>query len=704
MSSNVTLLGRRDFLHAGGLGAGLLLGFFLPETSKLAAQGRRQAMAVKPEAYIQIAADDTVTFLTTKAEMGQGTVTSLSMLLAEELGCDWAKVRTEFAPVDPALYGMQGVVGSASVRTLWMPLRQAGATARAMLMEAAARQWSVDAASLRTENGFVVGAQRASYGSLSKAAAALPIPASVKLKDPSTFTLIGKPMKRLDTPDKVNGKAQFGIDARVSGMVYASVVRCPVFGGKVASFDAAKAKAFPGVTRVLPIATGIAVVGENTWAAMQGAKALEIQWDEGPNSSQSTAAISKLFRQLAEQPGAIAKATGDPVQAFAAAAKKVDAEYEAPYLSHAPMEPLNCTAVVRADSCEIWASTQMQTGSRDTAAKTAGLPPDQVKVNTLYMGGGFGRRARVDYVAETVEIAKTMPGVPVKLTWSREDDMRHDYYRPASYVRFSGAVDADGWPSVFTARVACPSFAGGRSGSGVDGTAVEGLHNTEYQFPNLLVDYHRADAGIPTSYWRAVGYTQNTFFAESFLDELAAAGGKDPLEVRKRLLANSPRQLKVLTVAAEKAGWGKAPAGRFHGLGLVNNIGSFTAQVAEVSVVQGKLKVHRVVCAVDCGHVVNPAILTQQIEGGIVYGLSAALKGAITIDRGRVQQGNFDTYSVVRIDEMPLVEVHVVQTDNAPGGIGEASVPPIAPAVCNAIFAATGKRIRSLPIRPQDFA
>ena len=702
--SNVTLIGRRDFLRAGGIGAGLLIGFLLPESSKLAAQGRRPEVAAKPQAYIHIAPDNKVTFFITKAEMGQGTVTSLSMLLAEELGCDWKNVHTEFAPVDPALYGMQGVVGSASIRTLWLPLRQAGATARAMLIEAAAQQWNVDAASLRAENGFVIGSKQASYGSLSQAAAALPLPTNVKVKDAATFTLIGKSLKRLDTPDKVNGKAQFGIDARVPGMVYASIVRCPVFGGKVASFDAAKAKAFPGVTSVLQVSTGIAVVGVNTWAAMQGAKALQVQWDEGPNAAQSTAGISKMFRELAKEPGAIAKSTGDTEKGFAAAAKKLDAEYDAPYLSHAPMEPLNCTAVVNADSCEIWASTQMQSGSRDTAAKTAGLQRDQVKVNTLYMGGGFGRRARVDYVAETVEIAKAMPGVPVKLTWSREDDMRHDFYRPASYVKFSGAVDTEGWPSVFTARVACPSFAGGRGGGGVDGTAVEGLHNTEYQFPNLLVDYHRAEAGIPTSYWRAVGYTQNTFFAESFLDELAFAGGKDPLAVRKRLLANSPRQLKVLTVAAEQAGWGKAPAGRFHGLAVVNNIGSFTAQVAEVSVVNGKLKVHRVVCAVDCGHVVNPAILTQQIEGGIVYGLSAALKGAITIDRGRVQQGNFDTYNVVRIDEMPIVEVHVVQTDNAPGGIGEASVPPIAPAVCNAIFAATGKRIRQLPIRQQDLA
>ena len=697
---------RRDFLRVGVTSAaGLVLGFTLPERDKLDAQFPPPPVP-RPNAYIRIAPDETVTFTLPKVEMGQGPVTSLSQILADELDADWSKVRTEFAPVNPALYGaVQNVVGSMSIRTLWTPLRKVGATGRAMLIEAAAQKWGVAPATLRTENGFVINPAnnaRLSYGSLADAADKLPMPANVQVKDPSQFKLIGTPVKRLDTRAKSTGRANFGIDVKVPGMVYAVLARCPVFGGKVASFDASKAKAVPGVKDVVQISNGVAVVADNTWAAMQGRRALEIKWDEGPNAMQSSAAISRMFAELVTQPnGAAARKDGDAEGVLAKASKKIEAVYEVPYLSHAPMEPMNCTAHVRADGCDVWAPTQAQTASRDIAAMVTGLKPEQVLIHSQFMGGGFGRRGSADYVGEAVELSKKI-GMPVKLTWSREDDMQHDLYRPASYVKFTGSLNANGMPEAWSMKVATPPF--GFVRNGIAGTAVAGLVDLEYKVPNILIDYHPAEAGIPVTYWRAPGASQNTFFAESFLDEMAAAGGQDPLELRRKLLAGSPRLLGALNLAAEKAGWGKAPAGRFQGIGLTNNIGSYTAQVAEISVTQGKLKVHKVVCAVDCGHVVNPMILRQQMESGLVYGLAALLKGAITIDRGRVQQGNFNTYDVLRIDEMPVIETYIVPSTEAPGGGGEASTPPIAPAVTNAIFAATGKRIRRLPLRNQDLA
>ena len=686
---------RRGFLQAAG---GLLVAFALPDSLSA------DANDAKLNAYVHIAPDDAVTLFIAKAEMGQGTVTSLSMLLAEELECDWKTIRTEFPGVDPTSYGpMQGVFGSMSIRTSWNALRKAGASAREMLIQAAAQKWGVDKSQCRAENGFVVGpAGRASFGSLAEAAAKLTAPANVTLKDPKDFRVIGTSPKRLDTPSKVNGRTEFGIDCRLPGMVYAVLARCPVFGGKVVSFDDSKTKTIPGVKQVVQISNGVAVIADNTWSAIEGRKALKVTFDEGPMASASNQTIRKMFADLAKNPGAVAKTRGDAETALAGAATKIEAVYEAPYLAHAPMEPLNCTVHVRPDACDVWASTQIQTAAMAIAQQKTGLPFAKVQIHTLYLGGGFGRRGGADYIGEAVEIGKAI-GVPVKLTWTREDDLQHDMYRPGSYTRFSAALDADGWPSALHARIACPSFAGLRNG--VDFAAVEGIADLLYDVPNFLVDYHAAEAGIPTSFWRSVGYSQNTFFAESFIDELAAASGKDPLEFRRRMLQKSPRLLAVLNLAAEKAGWGQPlPKGHARGIAVVNNIGSFNAQVAEVSIENKKLRVHRVTCAVDCGETIHPAIIDQQIQSGVVFGLTAALKGNITIERGRVVEQNFNHYDMLRIDEMPRIDVHLVASHNSPGGIGEASTPPIAPAVANAIFAATGKRIRRLPIRMEDLA
>jgi isoquinoline 1-oxidoreductase subunit beta len=691
-------MNRRNFLRsAAATAGGLFVGFYIPERTPMAADTPGPGEQ-KLNAFVHVGTDDHVTLFIHKAEMGQGTVTSLSMLLAEELECDWKKIRTEFPGVSPEYGGFQGVVGSQSIRSSWTQLRQAGANAREMLVQAAAQKWGVDKSQCRAENNTVVDTAtnaRLTYGSLAEAAAKVAPPTGVTLKDPSQFRIVGKPMKRLDTPSKVNGKAEFGIDVRLPNMQYAVVARCPVFGGKVVSFDATKAKAVPGVKNVIQISTGIAVVADNTWSAMQGKRALDIKWDEGKTAAFSTPGISQTFADITKQPGQAQKTAGDAVAALGSAAKKIDAVYEVPYLAHAPMEPLNCVADVKADRCDIYASTQMQTSARAQAAKATGLNPNVVQVHTKYLGGGFGRRAQADYVGEAAEVSKAI-GIPVKLTWSREDDLQQDLYRPASLTRFAAGLDGDGWPVAFHSQTACTYFGGPR-------TAVEGIADTPYAIPNILVGSHNVDPGIPVSYWRSVGYSQNCYFHESFLDEIAVAGGKDPLELRLRLLANSPRLKGALQLAADKFGWSKPlPAGHGKGISIANNVGSNTVQIAEVSVEKGKVKVHRVVCAVDCGHVVNPAGVEQQIQSGIVYGLSAALKGGITIDRGRVVQTNFHQYDVLRIDEMPNIEVHIVPSTQSPGGIGEASPPGIAPAVCNAIFSATGKRIRRLPIRAED--
>ncbi|HEY7334185.1 MAG TPA: xanthine dehydrogenase family protein molybdopterin-binding subunit [Bryobacteraceae bacterium] len=695
-------MNRRGFFKVGaGAAGGLLIGIYLPEKSRLAAD---IASPSKLNTYVHIGSDDTITFTIVKSEMGQGTLTSLSQILAEELDCEWKNIKTEIPSPEPQ-FGMMGAFGSLSVRTTYNTLRQAGAGARAMLIQAAAQKWGVDASQCRTEKGAVVNtATNASlrYGSLADAAAKLPAPKGAALKDPKSFKLIGTSVKRIDTPDKISGRAKFGIDTRIDGMLYAVLARCPVFGGKVAAFDATKAKAVPGVKQVVQISNGVAVLADNTWNAMEGRKALQIQWDEGPNATQTSAKIRQTFMDLTAKPGAVARKVGDADQALAEAAKKIEAVYEAPFLSHSPMEPMNCTAQVRADSCEVWAPTQIQTAAQQTAMAITKLPAGKIIIHTTFLGGGFGRRGGADFVAEAVEISKAA-GVPVKLTWSREDDMQHDLYRPASYAKFAGGVDANGNLTAFTCRVASQPFAG--LNNGVDRNAVDGIANLGYGsgIPNILVDNHPTETGIPCTYWRSVGYSHNTFFTESFIDELANAAGKDPVEFRRTLLAKNPRMLGVLNLAAEKAGWGKPlPTGHYHGIGLTDNIGSFNAQVAEVSVTNGKLKVHKVTCAIDCGVVVNPAIVEQQVQSGIVFGLGPVLRQAITIERGRVMQANFNNYDPLRIDEMPVVEVHIVPSMANPGGIGEATTPNISPAIANAVFKATGKRIRHLPIRQQD--
>ena len=694
-------MNRRDFLKTSAA-AGLVLGFHLPGRAATTAPARVNA-------WVRIAPDNSVTLMIHKGEMGQGTLTSLSQLLADELDIEWTQIRTEFPPIDKA-FGMQGVVGSQSIRTGWDPLRRAGAAARQMLAQAGAKRWGVAETEVRAVNGVVTNTAsgaKFTYGELAEDAAKLQAPSRPKLKDPSEFRYIGKSMKRLDTRDKVSGKTRFGIDVRIPGMVYAAVARSPVVGGKVISFDATKAKAIPGVKDFVRIPSGIAVIADNTWSAFEGVKALDLQFEDGPNAQFSTAGISKMLTEKTLKPGVSARKVGDAPAAIAGAAKTVEAVYEVPYLSHAPMEPPNCVVHVREDGCDVWASTQMQTMAYQIAVKITGLAPEKVNLHSEFMGGGFGRRGSSDFVAEAVEIGKAIK-VPVKLTWSREDDLRHDFYRPASVTRFAAGLDAAGWPVGLSACVACPSIMFSTMGmepfKGIDPTSVEGLGDLRYDIP-LDVSYHWTEAGLQVSYWRAVGYTQNTFFAESFVDELAAAGGKDPVELRRRMLTKSPRLLNVLNLAAEKAGWGKPlPAGRSRGIAVVNNVGSFTAQVAEVSVdkgKKGKVTVHRVVSVTDCGHVVNPAIIEQQIRSAVVYGLSAALKGEITVKNGRVEQTNFHQYDVLRIDETPNVEVHIVPSTEAPGGIGEAGVPALAPAVMNAIFAATGKRLRKLPVREQ---
>src|SRR3989449_9186803 len=718
------LVSRRTFVATtAAVGGGLLLGFRLPplEPNDLFA----------PNAFVRIDRDGRVTLIMHKVEMGQGTYTSMPMLLAEELEVELSQVQLEHAPPDDAryaepLFGVQETGGSTSVRGNWEPLRRAGATARALLVAAAAQTWKVDPSSCHAARGQVIHAptgRSLTYGALVATAAALPLPRHVGLKDPKDFKLIGTPAKRLDAPDKVNGTAQFGIDVAVPGMKVATLAACPVFGGKVASVDDARAKGIKGVQQVVRLDDAVAVVADHMWAAKQGLAALDIRWDEGPNAKLSTADIVQQLAAASEKAGVVARNEGDASKALAGAVRKVEAVYEVPFLAHATMEPVNCTVHVRPDGCDIWVGTQVPTFTQTAAAKLTGLPRDKVRVHNHLLGGGFGRRLEVDFVIRAVQIARQVAS-PVKVVWTREEDIQHDMYRPYYYDRIAAGLDEHGMPIAWTHRIAGSSImdrvinqlfpktlrvmrAAGLHQlvamvKGLDVDAVEGAAEPPYTLPNIRVEYVRQEPpGVPTAFWRGVGPTHNIFVVESFIDELAAAAKQDPFEYRRALLAGSPRAKGVLELAAAQAGWGRPlPPGSGRGSALLHAFGgTYIAQVAEVSVSkQGDVRVQRVVCAVDCGIIVNPDTVRAQMESGIIFGITAALFGEITIKDGRVEQTNFNNYRMLRINEAPAIDVHLVKSMEPPGGIGEPGTSVVMPAVTNAIFAATGKRIRKLPV------
>ncbi|MGN8116684.1 molybdopterin cofactor-binding domain-containing protein [Labrys sp. 22185] len=707
-------LDRRAFLKAGAaIGGGFVLTLALPPLagSPVAAA---EAKDFAPNAFIRIDRQGLVTLVMPMVEMGQGVYTAQAMLLAEELEVGLHQVKLEHAPPDDKLYGnallgSQATGGSTTIRAFWQPLRQAGAAARTMLVAAAAKRWNVDAAKLTTRDGSVLNpASNATlgYGELADEAATMPVPApeSLKLKDPKDFKLLGTPAKRLDTPDKVVGKAEFGIDVKLPGMKVAAIAISPVFGGKPKSVDDKAVLAVKGVRQVVKTDDAVAVVADHMGAAKKGLAAANITWDDGPNAKVDSAQIISQLTEASKQPGAVARNEGDTAKALAGAATKLEAIYQVPFLAHAAMEPMNCTVHVRKDGCEVWVGTQVPTMAQAIAAEITGLPKDKVKVYNHLIGGGFGRRLEADGVARAVKVAQQVDG-PVKVIWSREEDIQHDMYRPYYFDRMSAGLDASGKPVAWTHRISGssilaryfpPAFK-----DGIDSDAVEAAAEPPYALPNIHVDYVRVEPpGIPTSWWRGVGPTHNVFVVESFMDELAAAAKADPVAYRKELLAHNPRALGVLTLAAEKAGWGKPlPKGRGRGVSVQFAFGSFMSMVAEVeTAADGTLKVHRLTCAVDCGLQVNPDTIAAQVEGGAIFGLTAALHGAITLKDGRVEQGNFDTYLPMRIDEVPVVETHLVKSAEAPGGIGETATVAVGPAVANAVFAATGKRVRTLPI------
>jgi isoquinoline 1-oxidoreductase beta subunit len=716
--SETSKASRRSFLKgAAAISGALVIGVHLDPTKAFAAAPNDPPM---PNAFVRIAPDNTVTVLSKHLDMGQGVSTGLTTIVAEELDADWSQMRSATAPADAKLYNnlafgpVQGTGGSTSIANSWEQLRKAGAAARAMLIGAAAEKWKVPASSITIEKGVLKSGNRtATFGELAADAARQPIPTDVKLKDPKDFKLIGTRLPRLDSADKTDGKAVYALDIKRPGMLTAVIKRPDRFGSTVKSFDAAAAKAVPGVVDVVAVPNGVAVVAKNTWSAIQGREALtKVEWDESKAEKRGTGELLAEYKQLASTKGLPAANRGDAAKGIAGAVKTIETEFNFPYLAHAPMEPCNCVIEKTADGVTIYAGSQFQTIEQATVAAIMGLKPEQVKIETLWAGGSFGRRANpaADYIAEAATVLKAIDGrAPVHLVWTREDDIKGGYYRPIFYHKVRAGIAADGTIAGWQQSIVGQSFMVGTPfeafavKEGVDGTSVEGASDTNYAIANLAVELHSPKVNVPTLWWRSVGHTHTAHVVEVTVDELANAAGKDPVEYRLAMLKDQPRHAGVLRLLAEKANWGpKAGAGKGRGVALHESFNTVVGSVVDVSVVDGKIKVEKVVCVVDCGIAVNPDVIAAQIEGGIGFGLGAALHDEITMDKGVVEQSNFDGYIPLRISEMPKVEVHIVPSANAPTGVGEPGVPVIAPALSNAIFNATGKRLRSLPFKLED--
>jgi isoquinoline 1-oxidoreductase subunit beta len=712
-------LSRRSFIKSTALVAGgLVVAFSIPQAKRfMGVANAAEAMPLPaPNAFLRIGADDSITVMLAHSEMGQGVWTTLPMLIADELDADWSKVKVEHAPAAPAYihtaYGIQITGGSSTTWSEFDRYRQAGALTRALLMQAAAKQWNVPVTELRTENGAVIhGTQQLRYGQLVETASQLETPTSVTLKKPEQWKFIGKATKRLDSTEKINGTAKFGQDVQFDGLKVAMVARAPVFGTSLKTVDDSAALKIPGVIKVVKVPTGVAVIAEHYWAAKQGREALKLEWDVAGHDKPDSAALLKQYQALAQQPGLQAANAGDVVAASKQAKQAVTAEYVLPYLSHAPMEPLNCAVKISDQGCDIWTGTQMQTTDQASAAKILGLKPEQVNIHTQFLGGGFGRRAnpRADFVSEAVQVAKAA-GLPVKTVWSRVDDIKGGFYRPMFVHRATVALDKQGKPLAWQHTLVGQSIIKGTPfeafmiKEGIDATSVEGVADSPYVkgTANHQVQLHSVQSDVPVLWWRSVGHSHSGFVMESLIDELAHASKQDPLAYRRQLLKDHPRHLAALNLASDKAGWGKPlPKGVFRGIAVHESFGSYVAQVAEVSVKDGEVKVHRVVVAIDCGLAVNPDGVKAQMESSVAYALGAALSSEISFKDGQVVQSNFHDYQVLRMKDMPKVEVHIVASTEKMGGVGEPGVPPLAPAVANAIFAATGKRIRRLPIGEQ---